>query len=220
MQSYDKILEKYRLDIPEANFYYIPDFVQNTDVVYSELLKNVEFSQGEVVVRGSVFTERRLTCLMSIHKDKPYTYSGKTSASAIMPDIVHQLRNILKERINVEFDTCLANYYRDGNDKISKHSDKETNLAINSPICSLSFGAVRQFNIYPKREELKEYILKNADKNKDIYRVTDIGKIYFNLANGSMLLMGLMCQKNYYHEVPEQKRITEGRINLTFRQTK
>ncbi len=214
---YETKLEQYELGLPDAYFYYIPDFTTDK---YDKLVREIEFTQGTVKVYGKEYDEGRLTCLMSREEGKSYTYSGKTSYGEAMTKSVKKLRVFLKDELQLDFDTCLANWYRDGNDKIGKHSDKETDLIPNSPIASLSFGAVRKFNIYPKSAELREYILNNRDELDIFDEITDIGKCTLNLKSGSLLLMGRGCQKYYAHEVPVEKKVKEGRINLTFRQTK
>ena len=63
-------------------------------------------------------------------------------------------------------------------------------------IPSISLGEEREF-------QLRE----NA--TQEIYNIT--------LENGSMIIMGENCQKNYEHALPPHSKYKNARINLTFR---
>lgn len=92
----------------------------------------------------------------------------------------------------------LINYYRDGKDYISYHSDKEAIGDGKNVICSISLGATRKF------------VLKHLDKT--------ITKRSFSLENGSLIIMkGDDTQKYWKHSITQTKVLVEARINLTFR---
>ena len=76
------------------------------------------------------------------------------------------------------------------------HSDDEKGL--DSTIVSISLGSQRRFCFrHKKQKELKkEYQLKH----------------------GSILIMKNNTQKEWKHSLPKQMKITEKRINLTFRE--
>lgn len=95
----------------------------------------------------------------------------------------------------MQFDYVLCHYYPDGNASINWHNDKE---ALDSDVVSVSFGSQRYF------------------------RFRLIGKTkgwidQFELEHGDVFHMLCGCQRKLEHCVPVQKRITEPRINLTFR---
>jgi alkylated DNA repair dioxygenase AlkB len=77
------------------------------------------------------------------------------------------------------------------------HSDDEKEMGINPTVASVSLGATRRFDLRNK-----------SDKNK-VFKL--------DLTNGSLLIMRGELQHYWVHQVPQQKRITEERINLTFR---
>ena len=89
------------------------------------------------------------------------------------------------------------NWYRNGDDYLNWHADDEKELGLNPTICSVNFGAKRDF------------ILRMNDDN-------DI-KITIPLTHGSLLLMSGELQHFWQHSVPKRKKINEMRINLTFR---
>lgn len=186
-----------------AEFFYYPGFIQNPDEIFTWLHQNISWGQGTVTVYGKDYEEPRLTCLFSTQPGKEYSYSGRTTTTIAFPEPLELLRKEVSQVASVDFDTCIANLYRNGSDKIGMHSDGEKNLIPNSPIASISIGAVRHFDVWCKPA---------APIQHPRYRI--------DLANGSLLIMGLNSQKNYVHGVPVQKKIMNPRINLTFRQTK
>jgi hypothetical protein len=91
----------------------------------------------------------------------------------------------------------LCNLYRDGRDSMGWHSDDEAELGAQPCIASLSLGATRRFRLRHRH---------------------DPGlRLELELAPGSLLLMAGTTQRNYRHDLPKSARITEPRINLTFR---
>jgi alkylated DNA repair dioxygenase AlkB len=52
----------------------------------------------------------------------------------------------------VKFNSVLLKYYRDGNDSVAWHSDRESILGRNPVIASVSFGQVRSFDIRNKAD--------------------------------------------------------------------
>jgi alkylated DNA repair dioxygenase AlkB len=179
---------------------------------YQRLLTEIPWSRGTVVVYGKEYEESRKTCLFSDVPGKTYHYAGKEMMGEEWNPIVKAVKILTEELIRREypgwkedwsFDTCLCNYYSSGKEKIGWHSDAETDLVIGRPIASVSFGAVRRFDLR----------CKNNRPNKHDDVKTD-------LSSGSLIVMGVNTQTNYIHSIPQQMKIEEGRINLTFRMTK
>ena len=92
------------------------------------------------------------------------------------------------------YNAVLCNLYRHGNDSVGVHADAEPEMG--PVIASLSLGAERVFRL--------------KDKN---------GAVAFSerLPGGSLLIMAGKTQQNFKHEVPKEPRVTQPRINLTFR---
>lgn len=103
------------------------------------------------------------------------------------------------------FNTCLANYYRDGSDSVSWHADDEPELGANPVIASVSLGAARKFAIRNATDGGR-----SAGK-RDTWS-TDLG-------GGDLLVMRGDSQSRYHHSVPKTSRPIGARINLTFRVT-
>ena len=60
------------------------------------------------------------------------------------------LKHRVEKEAGLEFNSMLANLYRDGHDHVSWHSDDEPALGAQPVIASLSFGDVRTFELRKK----------------------------------------------------------------------
>jgi alkylated DNA repair dioxygenase AlkB len=125
-----------------------------------------------------------------------YTYSGVTHQALEWTPTLAEVRRRVIESAQTPFNSLLLNLYRDGQDSIGFHADNEPELGVNPSIASISFGGVRQF------------VLKHTATKE---------KVTFDLAHGSLLVMGGACQHHWLHGVPKAKAKVEPRINLTFR---
>ena len=126
-----------------------------------------------------------------------YRYSGVRFEPASWPRALNVLRGAVSAAAGEDFNSVLANLYRDGNDTMGWHSDDEAELGAQPIIASLSLGASRKF------------VLKARAKGGD--------KLELELPHGSLLVMRGETQKNYRHSLPRTKRATGERMNLTFR---
>lgn len=129
--------------------------------------------------------------------DKPYSYSGIT----LQPNKWNNGLLFLKEQIekiaNINFNSVLMNWYRDGEDYINWHTDAEKELGSNPIIASVNFGATRRF------------LIRRIDDNSI--------KLEFPLKHGTLLIMKAELQHFWQHSVPKEKKVKQNRINLTFR---
>ncbi|MBI2803557.1 MAG: alpha-ketoglutarate-dependent dioxygenase AlkB [Planctomycetes bacterium] len=125
-----------------------------------------------------------------------YSYSGVTHEALAWTATLLAIRRRVEAAAMTPFNSVLLNYYRDGQDSIGYHADNESELGKNPVIASISLGAVRQF------------VLKHGATGD---------KLHFDLASGSLLVMGGTCQHHWVHMVPKTKQFVDGRINLTFR---
>jgi len=109
-----------------------------------------------------------------------------------------QIKEKVEEYVKVNFDICLCGWYSDGKKSIGFHSDREE-LGKQTPIASISLGAERWFEFRGKYSEENHRMILN---------------------HGSLLVMGKYCQDRFTHSLPMDKAIHNGRINLTFRNSK
>ena len=126
-----------------------------------------------------------------------YRYSGVRFEPSTWPRALSVMRKAVNAAAGEEFNSVLANLYRDGNDTMGWHSDDEAELGAQPIIASLSLGAPRKF------------VLKS--------RAAGGARLELELTHGSLLVMRGDTQRNYNHSLPRTKKAAGERINLTFR---
>lgn len=115
------------------------------------------------------------------------------------------VRSLIEAHVGTAFDFVFINRYRDGNDSVTWHHDREGDAdALGSGrrvIASLSLGATRMFELRP---------LKTSGLGHK--------KIGVDVADGDLIVMAGDTQLHWEHRVPKENRLVGERINLTFRQ--
>ena len=72
-----------------------------------------------------------------------YRYSGKQLSRQIWNQDLIMIRKKIYQELKIDFNSVLANYYRDGKDSMGWHSDDEKELGPNPTIASISFATKR-----------------------------------------------------------------------------
>ena len=136
-----------------------------------------------------------------------YTFSGATVEAKpwTMAPVLKQVKDILFSVTGHVFNFVLVNRYKDGNDHMGEHQDKEADLVPGGPIASLSLGQARDFVFRHKDAR------SSAAKRK-------IDRVKLELRHGSLLMMNHPTNHFWYHSLPKRKKAVASRINLTFRQ--
>lgn len=70
---------------------------------------------------------------------KEYAYSGSIHPATEYTDIIAELQKKINKDLGTDFNQCLLNNYRDGNNYISNHSDNEKELS-NGTVAGISLG--------------------------------------------------------------------------------
>jgi len=158
--------------------------------------KNIEWKQDRIKLYGR---DIRLPRLTSWYGDsgKVYIYSGIKSEANEWNKGLLFLKEKIEQVTEIEFNSVLLNWYRDGEDSLSWHSDNERELGINPIIASANFGETRDFVMRRKDDPSKKLILP--------------------LKHGTLLLMRGELQSFWEHCVPKRKNVKGSRFNLTFR---
>ena len=180
----------------KADFY--PNFLtkEQADYLLRDLIENVAWNQEHINFMGKISPIPRLTFWYS-KENKEYTYSGIKVLPVPFPEAIKRLNKLVEEKSGHEFNSVLLNLYRDGDDKVSWHADDEQSLGTEINIASISVGAERDFQFKSKH---------NPEEKKEI-----------NLTHGSLLVMHNPIQNHWLHQIPVRKKVSEPRINLTFR---
>ncbi len=184
--------------LPDAELQYFPDFLntKKANFLFEKLLKEIRWQQQNIKLFGKEIPQPRLTAFFA-EKGISYTYSGLHLEPETFSAEILELKQQTEELSGFEFNTCLANLYRDGNDSMGWHADDEKVLGKNPIIASISLGGVRSFQFKHKtNKNLKEKI---------------------DLQHGSLLIMQGSMQHFWKHQLPKTKKEVAPRINLTFR---
>lgn len=163
--------------------------------MFSLLTEQVAWEHDLVRMFGKEFITGRM---VAWYGDRPfeYAYSGHSRKALPWIPLLDSVRKKAQELSRCDFDACLLNLYHHGGEGMGWHSDDEDVLDPEAPISSFSFGAARKFAFKHKLDKTSVSLL---------------------LEDGSMLLMDALSQRHWLHALPKSKRITEPRINLTFR---
>ncbi|QLE86420.1 alpha-ketoglutarate-dependent dioxygenase AlkB [Shewanella sp. Scap07] len=124
-------------------------------------------------------------------------FSGLMIQAQPWPYYANRLRQQLEKDFALAANGVLINHYANGEQSMGWHSDNEPEFAPNSDIASVSLGASRDFVIRHKDSQYKQVI---------------------SLAAGDLLIMHWPMQQYWEHALPKRLKVTEARINFTFRQ--
>ena len=168
---------------------------EKSELFLLQLSKNIQWKNDESVIFGKHYTTRRKTAW---YGDRPFNYTYSKIKRTALPwtNELLEIKHIVENNESTKFNSCLLNFYHDGDDGMGWHADNEKELKKNSVIASVSLGAERKFSFKHK-------------KNKE--------KIDLMLGNGSLLVMKEQIQNHWMHQLPKSKKVREPRINLTFR---
>jgi len=131
-----------------------------------------------------------------------YRFSGNNHYARPFDTVIKLILNIVKAEASEYFDAdalngVVINYYRDGNDSISQHTDAESCINLNTPIVGISFGV----------ERIMEF--RNVfTKEKFKLPLTD---------GGCFVMVGKDFQKEFTHGIAKDKSVVKPRVSLTFR---
>ncbi|MCL1050975.1 alpha-ketoglutarate-dependent dioxygenase AlkB [Shewanella abyssi] len=125
-----------------------------------------------------------------------YFYSGLFIEALPWPKYADKLRQKLNRDFSLESNGVLVNCYKDGTESMGWHSDDEKEIAAGSDIASVTIGASRDF--FLRHKLTKE-------------------KILLRLNSGDLLIMHWPMQAHWEHSLPKRLRVTQSRINFTFR---
>ncbi|WP_281832734.1 alpha-ketoglutarate-dependent dioxygenase AlkB family protein [Vibrio nigripulchritudo] len=197
LQNYDLFTEESGrwFEFPNAKIYWDPNFLTelNANKLQIKLTDSLPWKQERITLFGKKVLQPRL---QTWHGDASYTYSGLTMNPHPWTPELRALEKSCRQISGVEFNSVLANLYRDGSDSMGWHQDNEPELGTNPVIASVSLGDTRRFAL--KHKHLDE-------------------KQEFNLTHGSLLIMAGETQHYWLHSVPKTKKAKKQRINLTFR---
>ncbi len=163
---------------------------------FKELMDSISWQEETLKIYG---VERVVPRLVAWYGDKGahYRYSGVDHITTPWNQSLLKIKAELEQITGEQFNSCLCNLYRNGQDSMGWHSDNEKELGVNPVIASISYGATRNFH------------LKHRVKPKLRHKIS--------LTSGSLLIMKGQTQTHWVHQIPKEPKVLESRINLTFR---
>ena len=163
--------------------------------LFDGLMANIDWRNDEVMLYGKRIVTKRKVAWHG-DRDYAYTYSKSTKRAQPWTPELSEIKVAIEVASGHTFNSCLLNLYHNGGEGMAWHSDDEKELLEDGAIASVSFGADRKFFFRHKVTKEKHTII---------------------LENGSLLMMLGPTQKHWMHMLPTTKRVSEPRINLTFR---
>ncbi|OJV54227.1 MAG: alpha-ketoglutarate-dependent dioxygenase AlkB [Bacteroidetes bacterium 43-16] len=183
--------ELYKLPVELMDYH--PYFFSRaeSDAYYQILMNTVPWEQREMKMYDKMVIRPRLSAWYGKGKEE-----SESVALEWTPELL-AIKSCVEAKTGVQFSSVLLNYYRDGNDSVAWHSDKDTVPGLKTEIASVSFGQVRAFDFRHKNNHQIKHSLE--------------------LGHGSLLLMKGDLQRYWEHRIAKSAMPMTGRINLTFR---
>lgn len=169
--------------------------------LFYNLVTELPWQEDIVTLFGKTHVTTRQIVWMG-DSDIDYQYSGHTRQTIPWTDTVFHVKQHVEQQllilgIDVNFNSCLLNYYPSGEDGMGYHADDERELGEQPVIASLSLGATRKFVFKHKKTQ---------------------DKVELYLESGQLIVMHGDTQSFWKHSITKTKKVATGRISLTFRQ--
>ena len=114
------------------------------DALFDALYAGIAWETHRIRLFGRQVDSPRLSCWIG-DPGASYTLFGHAVRTATVAAALLPIRARLQAEFGVDFNSVLANLYRDGRDRMGWHSDNERELGPQPVIASLSLGATRRF---------------------------------------------------------------------------
>ncbi|MDV6167122.1 alpha-ketoglutarate-dependent dioxygenase AlkB [Flavobacterium sp. DG1-102-2] len=183
-------------NLPDLELMHINNFIgkEEADAYYHALLHTTPWKQYQMPMYDKLVTAPRMIAWYGEKED------AGDSALPWTPELL-ALRFKIEKQTGLEFNAVLLNLYRNGNDSVAWHSDKEHKIGKNPNIASVIFGQTRPFRLRHKTNKA-------------------IPQVEIPLHHGSFLLMSGTTNTHWEHHIPKSSKEMLPRINLTFRQVR
>lgn len=186
--------QKKYIDLPDLELMHYEGFIPKAeaDAYYEVLLSNTPWRQYQMPMYDKMVTAPRMISWYGEQEE-----AGENALPWTQKLLV--LRRKVEQETGLQFNAVLLNLYRNGNDSVAWHSDKEHRIGRNPNIASVTFGQTRPFKFRHKTNK-------------------EIGQIEIPLHHGTLLLMSGTTNTFWEHHIPKSAKKMLPRINLTFRQ--
>lgn len=187
------------IELPDAKLQYLPRWVETdvADLWLRELSQQTPWSQPQIKLYGRSIAVPRLVAWYG-DVEASYRYSGLLHEPLPWTQLLTEIRERVQQQVAQMLNGVLLNLYRDGDDAMGWHSDDEPELGQQPLVASLNLGAARRFDFRRKGGSRIEHSIV--------------------LEHGSLLVMSGPTQHHWQHQIARSRKVSEPRLNLTFRQ--
>lgn len=187
-------------EFPKGLLEYRENFLgrEEADLLKDTLLHTAPWEQHmQKMYDKTVLTPRLTAWFGDDRKSSQEPADHNTSAANPWTPELLLLRERIEKEFGCRFNGVLLNLYRDHNDSVAWHRDKESRYGSRPVIASVSLGQSRNFDFRKKDHHQSRYSLP--------------------LPHGSLLIMKGDLQENWEHRIAKSAIPMKERINLTFR---
>jgi alkylated DNA repair dioxygenase AlkB len=163
---------------------YCPGWLAGSDRVFELLSSHARWQQRTVTMWEKEVLEPRLT-------------AGWSTDATAVPPILREMCRLLSERYAVGFDSVWVNLYRDGQDSVAWHGDRNRHVMAAPMVATVSLGARRRFLLRPRGSSKIAHELRPGA--------------------GDLVVMGGACQQEWEHTVPKTAQPVGPRMSVTIR---
>jgi alkylated DNA repair dioxygenase AlkB len=139
--------------------------------------------------------------------EEPRRYGSARVDGRPVHAILPGLQRTLQQRYEVTFGAPAVALYRDGNDSVAFHRDRDLRWLDDTLIAIVSLGQRRPWHLRPRSNRFA-HTLENLGATHDI-----------SPASGDLLVMGGRAQADWEHAVPKVRHPLGARISLQWRWT-
>ncbi|MCJ8154149.1 alpha-ketoglutarate-dependent dioxygenase AlkB [Chryseobacterium sp. SSA4.19] len=167
------------------------------DLLKDKLLHSAPWEQRTQKMYDKTVITPRLTAWYGDDRKSYDSADNNTLSSNSWTPELFSLKERIEKEFGYQFNGVLLNLYRDNNDSVAWHRDKESRYGKRPVIASISLGQTRNFDFRKKDHHQSKYSLP--------------------LPHGSLLIMKGDLQEHWEHRIAKSRLQMEPRINLTFR---
>jgi alkylated DNA repair dioxygenase AlkB len=155
MQRHDEFES---IDLPGAELRFAPAWLSpaDADALFADLHAQIAWETHRIRMFGREIDSPRRSCWIG-DPGAVYTYSRTRFEPRPWPSALLPVRRRLAQTLGLDFDSVLANLYRDGRDSMGWHSDDEPELGPAPVIASLSLGGTRRFAFKSRRSAVSAH---------------------------------------------------------------
>jgi alkylated DNA repair dioxygenase AlkB len=169
---------------------------EEADILKDKLLNTAPWEQRTQKMYDKMVLTPRLTAWYGDTKSYDSADNNTIKRNEWTPELF-SLKERIEKEFGYQFNGVLLNLYRNNNDSVAWHRDKESRYGKRPVIASISLGQTRNFDFRKKDHHQSKYSLP--------------------LPHGSLLIMKGDLQENWEHRIAKSNTPMKERINLTFR---